>query len=130
MLVAQFTQAAQALVGHDADAALALHRLNQNAGGLRPDRRLDGVVIGKRHLVEALHPGAEAFQVFILAAGGDRRQCAAVKGAFKGDQPEALRRAGRGVIAARRLDGAFHRLGAGIGEKHSIGKGRRDQPLG
>ena len=34
------------------------------------------------------------------------------------------------VIAARRLDGALDRLGAGIGEEHLVGEGRGDQPLG
>ena len=34
------------------------------------------------------------------------------------------------MIAARGLDGAFERLGAGIGEEHLVGEGRGDQPLG
>jgi hypothetical protein len=33
------------------------------------------------------------------------------------------------VIGARRLDRAFHRLGAGIGEEHRVGKGQVDQAL-
>jgi hypothetical protein len=33
------------------------------------------------------------------------------------------------VVAPRRLDRAFQRLGAGIGEEHPVGEGRLDQPL-
>jgi hypothetical protein len=35
-----------------------------------------------------------------------------------------------GVELARSLDRAFHRLGAGIGEEHVIGKALRAQPIG
>ena len=48
--------------------------------------RLD---IAERHLIEAGRLGAEAFEIFLLAAGGDRRQRAAVEGAFEGDDVEA-----------------------------------------
>ncbi len=129
VLVAQIAQALQALIGDNADAAFTLHRFDQNAGGFRSDGRLDRFVIGKRNLIEALDPGAEAIKIFVLAAGGDGRQGAAVKGALEGDQPKALGCAGHGMIAPRRLDGAFHGLGAGIGEKHLVGEGRSDKAL-
>ena len=58
-----------------------------------------------------------------------RGQRAAVEGALEGDDAEALGRAVDEVIAARRLDGALHRLGAGIGEEDAVGEGRRDEPL-
>ena len=60
----------------------------------RLDGRLDRLMIAERHLIEALDPGAEALQIFVLTAGGDGRQGAAVEGALKGDQPVTLRRAG------------------------------------
>ena len=80
-------------------------------------------------LVEALDLGPEAFEIFLLAAGGDGRQRAAVEGAFEGDDAEALGMALDELVAARRLDGAFERLGAGIGEEHLVGEGGVDQPL-
>ena len=64
----------------------------------------------------------EAFEIFWIAAGGDRRERAAVKGALKADDPIPFRMAADELIAARGLDRAFHRLGAGIGEEHQIGK--------
>src|ERR1700722_17910760 len=43
-------------------------------------------------------------------------------------EPVALRVALGGVIFARDFNGAFHRLGAGIGEEHEIGKALFAQP--
>ncbi len=51
---------------------------------------LQRLVIAERHLVEALDLGAEAFEIFLLAAGRDGRQRAAVEGALEGDDAEAL----------------------------------------
>ena len=45
-----------------------------------------------------------------------------MKRAVEGDDPVALRVAFGGVILAGHLDRAFHRLGAGICEKHEVGK--------
>ena len=94
-LVAEPAQVAQVLQRHRADAALALDRLDQDRRGLRPDRRLERLAVAERHLVEALDLRAEAFEIFRLAAGGDRRERAAVEGALEGDDAEALRRAVR-----------------------------------
>ena len=85
-------------------------------------------MVAEGHLVEAVDLWPEAFQVF-LAAGGDGRERAAVEGALEGDDAEALGRAIHIVIAARRLDRAFHRLGAGIGEEYAVGEARRDELL-
>ena len=82
------------------------------------------VPVVEGHLVEALDLGAEALEIFGLAAGGDRGERAAVKGAFESDEPEALGLALGGVIFARHLDRAFERFGARIGEEHGIGEGR------
>ena len=115
---------------HHAHAALAHDRLDQDAGGLRPDRFLDRLEIGERHLVEAVDRRAEAFEIFLVAGRGDRRQRAAVEGAFEGDDAVALGLAVGELIFARHLDRAFDRLGAGVLEEHGVGKGRLAQPVG
>ncbi len=93
VLVAKLAQVAQVFQRHGPDAALALDRLDQDRGGLRRDRRLKRLAVAERHLVEALDLRPEAFQVFLLAAGGDGRERAAVEGALERDDAEALRRA-------------------------------------
>ncbi len=96
MPVADLAQAAQEIARSiDAHAALALDRLDHDRGGLRPDRRLDRGQIGDRNLVEALHLRSEAFEIFRLPAGRERRQRAAVEGALEGQDVEALGMAGR-----------------------------------
>jgi hypothetical protein len=89
MLVAQLAQAPQTLRGHGAQAALALNRLDQNAGGLIGDGGLQRLVIAKGHLIEPAHIGAEALHVFFLPARGDGRQRAAMEGAFERDDAVA-----------------------------------------
>ena len=128
VLVAQLAQRPQERRLDDAHAALAHDRLDQDRGGLGADRALGRFEIAKRHLVEAVDHRAEAVEIFLLAAGGERRQRAAVKGALEGDDAVALGRAVRGVIFARDLDRAFHRLGAGIAEEHHVGEARLAQP--
>ena len=86
--------------------------------------------VGEWHLVEALDDRAEAVEIFLLAAGGERRQRAAVERAFEGDDAVALGPAADRVVLTRRLDRAFHRLGAGIAEEHHVGEARLAQPLG
>ena len=61
------------------------------ARGLRADRRLDRLEIAERHLVEAFERRPEAFEIFRIAAGRERRQRAAVEGALEGDDAVALR---------------------------------------
>ena len=56
------------------------------------DRRLSAFEIAEGDLVEAFDLRSEAFEIFLLPAGGERRQRAAMKGAFEGDDAEALRR--------------------------------------
>ena len=130
VLVAELAQRAEERRRDDAHAALALDRLDQDGGGLGPDRALDRFEIAERHLVEAVDRRAEAFEIFLLAGGGERRQRAAVEGALEGDDAVALGLAARRLVFARHLDRAFHRLGAGIGEEHVVGEARRAQPLG
>jgi len=51
-----------------------------------------------------------------------------VEGAVEGDDAVALGMALGGVMLARDLDRAFHRLGAGIGEEDEIGEALFAQP--
>ena len=86
--------------------------------------------VAERHLVEAFDHRTEAVEVFLLTAGRERRQRAAMEGALERDDAVALRLAARRLILARHLDRAFHRLGAGIAEEHHVREARRAQPLG
>ena len=130
VLVAQLAQALQELVGADAHAALALHRLDHDGGRLGPDRLLDGLQVAERHEIEARRRLAEAFQILLVAGGGDGGERAAVEGALEGDDAPALGMAVGEVVAPRQLDGALAGLGAGIAEEHLVGEGRLAQPLG
>ena len=76
-----------------------------------------------------LPQGLEALVHLFLAGGADRGQRATVEGLVEGDQLVFVLVADVRVIGARGLDRAFHRLGAGIGEEHRVGKGDVDQPL-
>ena len=89
VLVAELAQRPQELRRHHAHAALAHDRLDQDRGGLRTDRALDRLEVAERHLVEAVDHRAEAFEIFLLPAGGERRQRAAVEGALEGDDADS-----------------------------------------
>ena len=52
-------------------AAFALDRLDQNAGGFRPDRGFKRRPIVEGYLVEAFNLGAESFKILGLPAGGE-----------------------------------------------------------
>ena len=69
-----------------------------------PIAAFERLEVAERHLVEAFDLGAEAFEVFLLAAGRDGRQRAAVEGALEGDDAEALGMAARRLVLARHLD--------------------------
>ncbi len=128
--VAERPKLAQEAVRKGTHAALALQRLDHHRRRLGGHRRLDERDVAKGDLVEAVRLGAEAFQIFLLAAGGERRQRAAMEGALDRQDAIALGMAVHIVVAPRRLDGAFVRLGARIGEKDAIGEARRDEPVG
>ena len=115
--------------GH-AHAALALDRLDQDRGRVRSDDLLHRLEVAERHLVEALDHRAEAFEIFLLSAGRERRERAAVEGALEGDDAIALGLAVHRLELARGLDRAFHRLGAGIAEEHVVREALRAQPIG
>ena len=67
----------------------------------------EGLEVVERDLVEALDLGAEAFEIFLLAAGRDGGERAAVEGAFEGDDAEALGMAVRRMVLAGHLDRAL-----------------------
>ena len=83
-----------------------------------------------RHLVETVHRRSETFEIFRRSRGGERRQRAAVEGAFEGDDAIALGGAFRELIVAHQLDDAFHRFRAGIAEEDEVGKALFAQPRG
>ena len=120
----------QELVRADAHAALALHRLDHDGRRLRADGFLRGLEVAEGHQIEAGGRLAEAFQVFLVAGGGDGGQRAAVERALEGDDAPPLGMAVGEVVAPRQLDGALAGFGAGVGEEHLVGEGRLAQPLG
>ena len=130
VLVAQGPQAPHERRRGHANAALALDRLHQHASGLRGDRRLHRIKVPEGNGVKALDLGAEAFDIFGVAARRDGRQRAPVEGALEGDQSELLGMAARRMIFAGGLDGAFQRLGAGIREKDIVGEAGVREALG
>ena len=130
MLVAELAQRLEEGMRRRAHAALALHRLDQDAGGVRADRLLHGLEVAMRHLVEAVHRRAETFEIFGGAGGGERRQRAAMEGAFEGDDAVALAMAFGEMIVAHQLDHALHRFSAGIAEEHEVGKALLAQACG
>ena len=130
MLVAKLAQRPQVRLRQHPDAALALHRLQQDASGLRANGGPDGGEVAEGHLIEAVHLRAETVEVLLLPAGGDGGQGPAMERAFEGDQAEALGCAVRRVMLAHHLDGALQRLGSGVGEEHRLGEGRVHQPTG
>ena len=83
-----------------------------------------------RDLVKAVERRAKTFEIFCRAGRGQRAERAAVECALEGDETIALGMTLGGVIAARDLDRAFHRFGAGITEEHEIGKALLAQPRG
>ena len=114
----------------DAQPAFSLNRFEQDARRFLRDRRLDGVKIAERDLIEALDGRPEPFKIFRVAARGDRRERAAMEGAFERDQPIAFGLSVDRMEFARRLDRALHGFRAGIGEKDQIGECGVAEPLG
>ena len=66
--------------------------------------------------------GAETFEIIRFAAGVDRCVRAAVERALEADDVDAVRMAVCRMIFARRLQRAFDRFGAGVGEEHNVGE--------
>ena len=130
MPVAKLAQAPQALGRHHAHAAFALNRLDQNGGRFWRDGLLDGVMIGKRHLIEPFDLRAETIEIFLLPASRQGCERSAMERTFKRDDPEPLGMAGGRMVFARHLDRAFKRFGTRIGKKHRVGERMLDQTMG
>ena len=120
----------QELIGDDPHAAFAHDRLDQDRGRCRPDGALHGLEIAERNLVETLRDRAKAIEVLLVAAGGERRQRAAVERSLERNDAISVGMARCRVVFARHLDGALHRFGTGIAKEHQIGKRGRAQPIG
>ncbi len=115
---------------HDAHAAFALDRLDQDRAGAGVDRRLHRLDIEAIDLVEAIGLGAVAFEVFRLTAGGERRQRAAVKRAFKREDAIPLGMSEHVLALARHFDRRLVRFRPGISEEHQVGERRLREALG
>ncbi len=83
-LVADRAQVLQELRGRGADAAFALDRLDQDAGGLVVDHVAHDVGVVQRRVAIAGRRRAEAFEVLLVAGGGERVQQAAVERRLEG----------------------------------------------
>ena len=128
--VTDFAQAPEESERDHPHAALTLDGLDHNGGALRPDRGLNSGEVAHRDLVESLDLGPEPFKVFLLAAGGDGGERAAVKSALERQDAIALRMAVDPLAPARHLDRRLVGLSARIGEEHEIGEGRIRQTAG
>src|SRR5262245_15598445 len=104
MLIAQIPQRFQELRRAGTYPAFALNRLDQDRRSLRSDGALDRLDVVERHLIEAVDDGAEAFQIFLLPARGERRQGTAVKRARESDDAITFRAAVDRMEFARGLD--------------------------
>ena len=74
VLVAELAQLAEELRRRRAHAALALHRLDDDAGGLGRDGELERLEIAERNLVEAVHGRPEAVEMLLVLGRRQRRQ--------------------------------------------------------
>ena len=130
VLVAELAQRAQELGRHDAHAAFAHDRLDQDRAGRRPDRAPWSPRDRRTASGRSRRPPGRSRRDISSGRRPRASQRAAVEGALEGDDAVALRLAARRLILARHLDRAFHRLGAGIAEEHDVGEARFAQPRG
>ena len=123
-LAAAPAQCGQEAVARDAHAALALHRLDDHRGHRVVDARQRRRVIERQEL-DAGQQRLEGLPIDRVAADGQRPEGVAVERAVEGHETRAA-----GELA-RRLQRAFHRLGAAVGEVDDVEVARRQrgQPL-
>ena len=126
--VAQRADALETDIGQRADAALALHRLNQDPGHIGLLHCLfDRVVIPKGQMTETGQQGREAFGHLLAASGGDTGRGAAMEAAVESYDHMPFRLAFVVPVLARHLDRQLAAFGTRVGEKHGVGKGGIDQ---
>src|SRR5215475_13591923 len=102
------------------NATFALNGLDQDRRGFRPNRLPDGLKVRERQLVEAFRNWAEAFQIFLLAAGREGCERTPMKCTLESNEALALRPPRCVLIFARHLDAAFHGLSPGIAEENQV----------
>ena len=127
-LVARVAQAVDEFLRRRADPALALDRLEQEAGGILVDRAERGLEIVELDDLEARQQRREAVDHLGLVGRADRRHRPPVEGVRESDQVMLFRIAAGVMVTARGLDRAFDRLDPRIGEEHRVGEGQVDQP--
>lgn len=91
VLVTELAQGSHGVKREHADAAITLHRLEQDGGGLGSDRRAHGIEIGEGNAIEARHHRLVALGELGLPAGGDRSHGATVEAVAEGDGAPAAR---------------------------------------
>ncbi len=128
--VGEFAKLAQVGEIGGAHAALALHRFDENACRLRPDRRLRGFDVLERHAIEPGGFRSEAVLALGLVARRHGGEGAAVEGGGHHHDPVALRAALVELVAPRDLDRALVGFRTRVAEEHGIGEGRLGQALG
>ena len=130
LIVTQRPQILKEAPRYLAHSPLTHDRLDQDACRDFADHGFHLLDVASLDLIKAIRRRAKAFKVLCLASGCDGGQRAAMKGAFERDDAIALRRTVLEVVAARSLDGALHRLGAGIGEENIVCKGCVSEAFG
>ena len=128
--VTEIAEPLEAGVGQGADAAFALDRLQHHGGRGGGDRRPQRVMVAEWQVGEAGQQRAEALDHLFPARGRNRPGRAAVERPGKGHDLDPLGLALFRPVLPRHLDRQFGGFGAGIGEKHRVGKGFGDQPVG
>ena len=129
VLVGKIAQPLHEFLAGRTDTAFALHGFHQEARRIGADRRFRAFEIVEIDIAEAGQQWIEALVHLFLIGRADRRHGATVKRVLEGDDLEAFVIAFMLVIGADRLDRAFHRFRARIGEEHRVGKGFVDQQL-
>ncbi len=130
VVIGQLAQAVDELVRTGTDAALALDRLDEEAGSLVAHQRFGVVEIVEFRILEPGKQRHEAFVHLLLVRGADRRHRPPVECVGEGDQFGTLRiTVLMLVVRPRRLDRRLDRFGTRIGEEHRIGEGLVDQHL-
>ena len=126
VLVAQLAQPLQKFRGGRRDAAFPLNGLDHHGTGVIVHHRFNGVEIVKRHVDDIRRFRTKAVGILRLAANGNGKEGASVKGVMEGDDFGFVRAMTRGCVVARQLKGGFVGFGAGVHKQHAFGEGGID----